>query len=156
MSPRLIVLVVIIFGLLIAGMFGFAYLKRAEAPVLINEPTTTATTTYGITRIEAKHFFIDGVHTIVGEILLPTPCDLLTATALVAESMPEQVTYNFSVINNSESCAQVVTAARFSIAATASAAASLTARFMGQPIELNLVEAAPGETPAEFELFIKG
>lgn len=157
MSHRLITLICSIFVLLVIGMFGFTYLKQAEAPV--TAPTaepTQVTDTYNVTRIEAKHFFRDGVHTIIGEISLPTPCDLLKTSARAAESMPEQVTFEFTVINNSESCIQTVTPARFKVAATASKAATLSATFMGKPVDLNLVEAEDGETPEDFELFIKG
>jgi hypothetical protein len=158
MSNRTIVLFVVIFALIVLGMFTFTYIYKQNAPETVIEPTVQATTTnsYGITRIDAKHFFIDGVHTIVGELSLPTPCDLLTTDALVAESYPEQVTFAFSVINTTEVCAQVVTTQRFKVEATASQAANLKATFMGVPVELNLVAADAGETPEEFELFIKG
>ncbi|MCA9362393.1 hypothetical protein KC906_03375, partial [Candidatus Kaiserbacteria bacterium] len=69
---------------------------------------------------------------------------------------PEQVVVDFSVINNAESCAQVVTAQRFMVDFQASSEASISARFMGRDIDLNLIPAAEGETPEEFELFIKG
>jgi hypothetical protein len=59
-------------------------------------------------------------------------------------------------LNTTEACAQVVTNQRFKIEARASKSANLKATFMGMPVELNLVEAGPGETPEEFELFIKG
>lgn len=159
MSTKAIVLSIVLFVIIVSGMFGFAYLKKAEiTPIETNQPPVATSTEnqYGITRIEATHFFIDGVHTIVGEISLPTPCDLLVTDALVAESMPEQVTFAFSIINNSEMCAQVVTTQRFKVSAQASSAASLSATFMGLPVELNLKEAAPGETPEDFEEFIKG
>ena len=54
-------------------------------------------------------------------------------------------------------CAQVMTTQRFMTQPiTASAEATVTATFMGRQIELNLIPAAEGETPEEFELFIKG
>jgi hypothetical protein len=87
---------------------------------------------------------------------MPTPFDLLKTDASVAESMPEQVTFNFSVLNTSDSCIETITTQRFKVSATASKAATLQARFMGAAVELNLVEALPGETPDEFELFQKG
>jgi len=161
MTNKTIVLFVIIFALIVGGMFMFTYIyKQQAAPIdpILPPDTTLATTTnkYGITRIEGKHFFINGVHTIVGEIAMPTPCDLLTTDAMIAESYPEQVTFNFSVINNTTDCAQIVTNQRFKIDANASKDALISARFMGQPVELNLVEASPNETPDSFELFIKG
>jgi hypothetical protein len=159
MDKRTITLVVILFLLVVAGMFTFAYLKRGEQ-IAVNVPQmpeVNESVAYPeITRIDAKHFFIDGVHTYVGEVMLPTPCDLLDVTSTVMESYPEQIQLDFTVINNSEICSQVVTAARFRVDATASELAVTTARFMGRDIELNLVPALPGETPEEFEIFIKG
>ena len=151
-------LFVAIFVLIVAGMFLFTYLQKKSLPEPVT-PTPAATSTqktYGITRIDGKHFFINGVHTIVGELALPTPCDLLTAEAVVAESYPEQVTFAFTVVNTTETCAQVVTNQRFKVSAQASKDANLQATFMGVPVALNLVEAEAGETPEEFELFIKG
>ncbi len=158
MDKRTVVLVVTLFALIVAGMFIFAYLKRQEvstpAPVIVVEEPVVPYA--DITRIDAKHYFVDGVHTFVGEIPFPTPCDLLEATSTVMESYPEQVRLDFTVINNAEMCAQVVTAQRFMVSATASEAATVTATFMGRPVELNLIPAAPGERPEDFELFIKG
>jgi len=148
-----------LFALIVAGMFIFAYLKKQEvsAPAPVASSTPTAVVPYAdITRIDAKHYFINGVHTFVGEIPFPTPCDLLESTAVVMESYPEQIRLDFTVINNAEMCAQVVTAQRFLVTATASEQATTTATFMGRPVELNLVPAAPGEKPEDFELFIKG
>jgi hypothetical protein len=159
MDKRTITLVVILFLLIVVGMFTFAFLKRGEqvSVVVPQAPEANEPVAYPeITRIDAKHFFIDGVHTYVGEIMLPTPCDLLDVTAIVMESYPEQINLDFTVINNAEVCSQVVTAARFRVDATASELAVTTATFMGRKVELNLVPALPGETPEEFELFIKG
>ncbi len=146
--------------LLVAGMFGYAYMKKKEitqppqdTPVAVT-PDNSAYA--GITRIDAKHFFINGTHTLVGEILMPTPCDLLNWTSSIAESMPEKVSVDFAVVNDSEMCAQVVTPQRFKVSFTASEKASITATFMGRPVELNLIPGEKGETPDSFELFIKG
>ena len=142
-------------------MFTFAFLKKSELNTtvtptddmeVVDEPNLYP----GITRIEAKHFYADGKHTFAGVVELPTPCDLLQAEAMVAESMPEQVTLDFTVINNSEACIQVISQQRFLVEATASENATVRARFMGRDVELNLIPALPGETPEEFELFIKG
>ncbi len=159
MNQRTIVIAVALFVLIVAGMFTFAFLKKNELveQETNNEEQVQEEVEYAsVTRITGKHYFIDGVHTIAGEIPMPTPCDLLEVDAMVMESMPEQVALNFSVINNAEFCAQVVTPQRFMVSATASEGATFSATFMGRPVELNLVPAAEGETPEDFELFIKG
>ena len=157
MNRRAIVLAIALFAVIVAGMFIFAFIGQDRE----NEGQTTDENEMdqryaNITRIDGKHFYIDGVHTIVGEVAMPTPCDLLESSARVAESMPEQITLEFSVVNNAEFCAQMITPQRFKVSASASEEASFSAVFEGRPIELNLVEAEEGETPEEFELFIKG
>src|SRR5690606_21725381 len=97
----------------------------------------------GITHINAKHFYENGVHTLVGEIPMPTPCDLLEADALVAESMPEQVTVDFMVVNNADFCAQVITPQRFKVSSSASEAAVFRATFAGREVTLNLLAPDP-------------
>ncbi len=145
--------------LIIAGMFVFAYLKKtelSEAPLQNTQIQEESSPYANITRIDAKHFFINGEHTIVGEILMPTSCDLLNWSTRIAESMPEQVTIDFTVVNHSDTCAQVVTAQRFKVSFTASEQAVIKATFEGRAIEVNLIPALTGESPDDFELFIKG
>ncbi len=138
-------------------MFIYTYLaKQQPAPATTEPVVETSAPAPLVSRIDAKHFYRDGVHTIVGEVMMPTPCDLLTYESQVAESMPEQVTFSFDVINNGGICAQVITPQRFMVSATASEAANLFATFAGTQIELNLVEAAPNETLEDFELYFKG
>ena len=159
MSQKSIILTVVLFALLIVGMFIYAHLKSSELEVV----TVTASQEEeapvlypDITRVDAKHFNIDGKHTFVGEIVFPSPCDFLETDAIVMESYPEQLILDFSVINNSHSCVEIQTAQRFKIDVVASENASFKARFMGRDIELNLIPAAEGEFPDDFEIFIKG
>jgi hypothetical protein len=160
MNQKAIVVAISLFLVIVIGMFAFAYLKKQEIKndvPLVSEQTPTGDVKFAsITRIDAKHYFINGVHTYAGEIPLPTPCDLLEANATVAESYPEQMRINFSVINTAEVCASVVTNQRFKVDIIASDKATVSATFMGRNVELNLTEALAGEKPEDFELFIKG
>jgi len=161
MSQKSITLIVILLFLIVAGMFIYANLKKAELQNTLLEAGVqddkTETSPYAdITQIDAKHYFVDGKHTLVGEINMPTPCDLLEADASVLESFPEQIKVAFLVINNSESCVETITPQRFKVEVIASEQATFSATFMGREVSLNLVPAAPGEVPEEFELFIKG
>lgn len=159
LNTRAVVLAVVLFSLIVVGMFMFAFIKQKEtsSPAVNTVETQEPDDRFAyITRIDGKHFFVDGVHTIVGEIPMPTPCDLLESNAIVAESYPEQITLDFSVINNADFCAEKITPQRFKVSATASEEASFKALFENRVVELNLIEAAPGESPEEFELFIKG
>lgn len=156
MRQREIVLVCGLLGAIVLGMFTYTYMAKTTPPAVSEPVITEPTPTPLVTRIDAKHFYRDGQHTIVGEVMMPTPCDLLTYESVVQESMPEQITFAFDVINNSEMCAQVVTPQRFMVSATGSEQANLSATFDGVAIELNLVEAAPNETLEDFELYFKG
>lgn len=153
-----VVIAIALFFFVIAAMFIAAFLLRGDGMTTEDTGSTENTEDRysAITRVDGKHFYIDGVHTVVGEIPMPTPCDLLESSARVAESMPEQVTLEFVVVNNAEFCAETITPQRFKVSASASESATFRAEFQGRPIELNLIEAAEGETPDEFELFIKG
>lgn len=160
MEHKGIIAAVLVLVLLLAGMFIFTYLAREN---IENEPSATYNPPQDdeipypeITRVDAKHFFIDGTHTLAGEILFPTPCDLLNWDTTIAESFPEQVTINFSVTNYADTCAQVVTPQRFKVDFAASENATIRARFEGRPIDLNLIPAGVDESPDDFELFIKG
>ena len=112
-----IVIGAVILGIIIIGMFAFAYIKKnelQEPQVIPATPQASGDARYpDITRIDAKHFFIDGVHTLVGEIPFPTPCDLLSWETRVQESMPETAIVDFNVVNHAETCAQVITMQRF-------------------------------------------
>ncbi len=156
MEKRTIILVVSLFILIVIGMFTYTYIKKNEmSQVPIVETPVVVEDSLGI-RIDAKHFFIDGVHTFVGEMTMPTPCDLLEVNSVVQESYPEQIRLDFTIINNSTSCEQVPTNQRFMVSAKASSEAKVSATYLGKSAELNLIPAGPNETPDEFEIYIKG
>lgn len=154
---RALIAAAVLFVLIVGSMFAFAHWQRSamvEPEPL--PPTSSDAESAETRRIDAKHFYDGATHTLVGEVLMPTPCDLLEAEAIVRESSPEQVTVTFTVINNAETCAQVVTPQRFRVDFAASEEASIDATWEGAPAILNLLEATAGETPEDFELFIKG
>lgn len=145
---------------LVGGMFTYTHLKKKE--LLQNQEIPTATSSVqenqyeDITRINAKHFYDGKTHTIVGDISLPTPCDLLNWNPRVQESMPETAIVDFTVVNHSNSCVQTVTQQQFRVSFDASKDATIKATFQGRPVELNLIPGAPNETPDDFEIFSKG
>jgi hypothetical protein len=146
MDRRTIVLTVFVFVLIIIGMFTFTGLMKKEAKV--DEVPQVI--------VEESLPYSNGLHTYVGELEMPTPCDLVEAKSTIRESLPEQVTLDFTVINNSQNCTQVITSQRFLVEAKASKEATTRAFFMGREVILNLIPALPGESPLDFELFIKG
>ena len=159
MSNKTIAFAVSVFILVVVSLFSISYLYKQKKVDNIEPQAPIAVIPvdrYNVKRIDGKHFFKNGTHTVVGEITLPTPCDLLKTEAIIAESYPEQVTFLFTVINTTDTCAMVATNQRFKVEARASSQANLKATFNGSAVELNLIEASADETPEEFELFIKG
>lgn len=158
MNQRAIIVAAVLFVIIVGGMFAYARFKSREMETAAPVPTMPQKDVLGdMTHIDAKHYFRGGTHTVAGEIILPTPCDLLESKAVVRESAPEQVAIELAVINNTKGvCAQVLTPQRFKVDFKASEAAVITATFKGRDVILNLVEAGPNEDPEDFELFIKG
>ncbi|HEU4677551.1 MAG TPA: hypothetical protein VFS75_02425 [Candidatus Paceibacterota bacterium] len=158
MEKRNTIIAIVLIVIVVAGMFLYARMKRAEINAPAPEPAATTTDVTpspyaGITRIDAKHFFDGTTHTVVGSMSMPTPCDLLNWSTHADGST---VTIDFTVINNAEMCAQTVTEARFKVAFDAPENATIKATLEGRPIDVNLIPAAPGETPDDYEIFIKG
>ncbi|MFM2374839.1 MAG: hypothetical protein RLZZ234_834 [Candidatus Parcubacteria bacterium] len=158
MNQRAIIVGTALFILITASMFGYAYMKRVElarAPIVVPE-LPVATTTDDV-RINAVHFFKDGAHVVVGDVMVPTPCDLLESGVIVAESMPEQVNIKLTTLNNADTCAQVLTLQRFRVDFTASEKATIQATLNGKSVILNLRDAEPGTDPLKLEdLYFKG
>ncbi len=147
-------------AILVAGMFLFAYLSRqqVEAPAPSETVATSTDPFEDITRINAKHFFTDppGIHTLAGELPMPTPCDLLTTNAVLLDN-GSRALVSFDVVNNAGGqCEQNVNPQRFKVGFQAPKDIKIEAVFKGRPVELNLIPAQDGERPQDFELFIKG
>ncbi len=161
MQRREILLIVALLIAIVGGMFTYAYIKRSAMSTpsnTVKETPVDPQTLMNVTRIDAKHYFTDppGVHTLAGELPMPTPCDLLNANAVLLDDGKRAVV-SFDVVNNSGGqCEQKVTAQRFKVGFKAAKDIKIEATFKGKPVELNLIPAAAGENPADFELFIKG
>lgn len=158
MENKHVLATILVLAIIIVGMFVFAYLKKNE----LQQPEQTQATQSenepyaNITRIDAKHFFTDPKHTLVGQILMPTPCDLLEWSTRVQESAPETVIVDFKVVNHTDTCAQVVTPQRFMVQFDAQKEAVIKATFEGRYVDLNLIPAQPGDVIDDSEVFIKG
>lgn len=103
--------------------------------------------------ITAKHQFVAGVHTVAGEVVVPTPCELLewqVATSTAAARI------DFSTTSSGEVCAQVITSQRFKVSFRGEQTDSISATLNGSPVNLNLIPVGEGENLDDFEIFIKG
>jgi hypothetical protein len=104
--------------------------------------------------ISALHEYKNNHHTIVGSLMLGTPCEKLTTEAVVRESSPEQVTLLFSTENTSDTCAQVITKVPFEIEFSASKGAKINAMLNSAPVKLDLSSANTDDI-TKFKLNIK-
>lgn len=156
MGKKNITISATILVLIVIGMFVFTYLKKQELqaePSHIRTIQKDDTTPYGsITHVDAKHFFENNVHTLVGEILMPTPCDLLEWNSRVLESNPEMVIIDFDVVNHTKTCTSTETPQHFSVSFSASEQAHIRARIMGREVTLNLISPAEGENVEDIKL----
>jgi len=147
--------------LIVVGMFVFTFIKKQEISNTdhtlppIAEEQRPSKYEY-ISEITAKHFYTDGTHTLIGEIDMPTPCDLLESEVLILESYPEQVIIDFHVVNHNDMCTQVITPQRFQERISVSENATFQARFEGEEVEFNLIPPIEGESLDDFELYIEG
>lgn len=159
-NQRALILGIVFFVLIVGGMFFYAYTKRTE---LANAPVEQLPTAQAPAveadpvRINAVHFFKEGTHTIVGDIMMPTPCDLLEATATASGAAPQQVSVVIHTVNHTQTCAQVLTLERFRVDFSASKDAHIEATLDGKKTILNLRDAEPGMKPETLkDLYFKG
>ncbi len=104
--------------------------------------------------ISALHEYKNNHHTIVGSLTFGTPCEKLTAEAVVRESSPEQVTLLFSTQTTADICAQVITKVPFEIEFNASKGAKINAMLNSAPVKLDLSSANTDDI-TKFKLNIK-
>ncbi|MBL1434402.1 hypothetical protein COB87_002460 [Candidatus Wolfebacteria bacterium] len=83
-----------------------------------------------------SHKYDDGVHTISGEITLPTPCHELNENIRIAESFPEQVFMDLFIIDTGGICIQVLDQRSFSIDVEVDEAASFSLTIDGESISV--------------------
>jgi hypothetical protein len=158
----------VIAAILVVALIGFAIISLQKSTLDTKPDAETASTTVWEntpadvvvtpkTVITAKHAWNGkDTHTIAGEVPLPTPCDVLDESVVVSPDKKQVVVQFVSSVKTGERCPSDITPARFKVTAKADKTASLTATLNGQPVTLNLIEAAPGENLDDFELYIKG
>ncbi len=154
MKKGIVISVVVALALILVGTWVYVKYVKNDSSDLSGE--VKGEETENIPDITAKHQWKNGKHIVAGEVNLPTPCYLLSTDSVVAESLPEQVTLQFTATTQGDMCAQVVTTERFKIEFDASQDATITATWNGKPAKLNLIPAGPNEDLLNFEIFLKG
>ncbi len=153
----------IIIGVVVIIAFAalaFLYMKKAAINELGTptwQETPVATDTPVAKRIvTAKHQFKNGTHIIAGEVEIPTPCHILTSSATASADKTKAFLELHTAQKAGETCAQVISSARFKVELVANKDAVWSATLNREEVILNLIEADPNEDLSKFELFIKG
>ena len=158
MNTRILLGVVIVLAFVAFGITLYYSLQNSEEIRNDTESTQETAPGYLPDVVSVLHQFKDGMHTIAGEVDVPTPCDLLQAEAVVEVREPREdmVTLQFTTLNDADTCAQVITAARFKETFSAGEKAEFTALWNGRPVRLNIVEVGPNDSIDDFDVYFKG
>ncbi len=141
------------------AFFGYLLLRPSDEVLVVDEPEITEPEDVsGVsTRLIAKHDFADGMHTVVGEFDLPTPCHLLTIEPHFIDGDESNVELQYALFfDDEEMCAQVITPQQYRVDFEAPEDAAISATVDGSPVVLNLVEVPEGEDIDTFEDYFKG
>lgn len=94
--------------------------------------------------IYVVHTYEDGLHRLEGELTVPTPCHEVDIETRIAESYPEQVMIDFTIVPPEEGrvCTQVLTDKRFTVEYRASEDAIINAALNGESVVLLIDDKA--------------
>ena len=126
-------IVVVIFLLFIGGKD-----EPRDSDIIIDNTNLTE-------KIKIAHVFADGMHTLTGEINLPTPCHTLQQEVFIAELYPEQVTIVFETNSEVDSCVQMITPEPFVVSFVASKEADFSITLNDKDIPFEVIEAQAPE-----------
>ena len=152
MNRRIIIMTAVLFGLIVFGMFVFAYLKAQErspdnAPSSDVSKPATGVDTPPMREINAYYKYEAGTHFLEGVMMMPTPCHELVLDAYVQESFPEQIILDFVPVTNAEFCAQTLTPVPYALEIDASEEALFHTHYAGRDVQLVLLPDS-AERPA--------
>jgi len=142
--------------ILIAGGFYYSYRSNTADKLEYESPIPEEEENETVQIIQTKHQYKNGTHTYVGEINLPTPCDVLNHEVVPAVGSTTSFSIAFTTSNTSDVCAQVITPRAFKVVFKAGESIQVSATLNGAPLRLNIFEVGQEEDLDTFEVFIKG
>lgn len=139
------------------GLFVYTLVSAPSEEEVVVTDTTNAPNNADIRRIDGKHQYIDGVHTIAGMASVETPCHSIVVEPFFPNGEADQnaVELRFTTVLEGTDCPAVPSDAPYKVTFTAPEQTSITATWGGAPAILNLVPVAPGESLDE-EFYFKG
>lgn len=146
-----IVAVVVTLILIATGLFVYTIVSAPAVDAPAPAPVAPQDTTERI--LTARHQYRDGIHTIVGEAEVPTPCHQLDTQAYLLEG-DSVAEVRFSPYLVDGVCPNSI-AAPFTISFTAPASTTIQATWGGVPVRLNLIPVPETETITG-DVYIKG
>lgn len=108
-----------------------------------------------VTKLNVKRQYKDGIHTIVGEIEVPTPCHSVSATALKGEGNTVFIDVA-SVKDGDEVCVEVISSETFIVSFEADQDVMVTGTVNGNPVDFNIFEVGENELLEDKTLYFKG
>ena len=138
-KPVKFVAIFVVIVLVTVGMFVFSS-KSTQDDLLMDSGNISDNPYFQtLDSIPVRRSFANGMHTMQGHVILPNPCYDFTHEVVNAESFPEQVIIDFTVIPRAEVCVQVLDEREFTVTFQASEQALITARINGEAITLSNV-----------------
>jgi hypothetical protein len=149
------ILVLVAVALIGGGFYYSSKVKKADNSTVKEEVVSEDGSDLAMT-INTKHQYKNGMHTLVGEMDMPTPCHLLESIATKDAVQPNKFAIAFTSTFKGEQCAQVVTPMRFKVSFEGPKDIELSATLDGKKVLFNLFEVKPEENIDTFEIYIKG
>jgi len=103
--------------------------------------------------VNVKHQFVEGIHTFVGVLELPTPCDKISSKVVKEQG---ETIIDLVYASTSEICAQVITEKEFTVTFAGEVNENIIARLNGELVNLNIYEIDSKQNIYEVKIFNKG
>lgn len=141
MNKKAIIIAVVLFALIVAGMFVASYILRQKAESVDVQPTIITEEVVAPLRINGVHTYIDGKHTVLAEVETNSTCSLVETKANVAKGTPDSAVIGIHIVTSTDTtCEYKPIMRRFLISFEAGKDAHITAQVDGKDAILNLVE----------------
>lgn len=111
MNTRIAIGIIVIAAIVLVGYFFWPNTEKKVEDIPSEDQTVEQTEVI----YNLSHEFDEGTHTISGTVSLPTPCHELRENIRIAESFPEQVSIDLSIVDTGGICIQVIAEHDFSI-----------------------------------------
>lgn len=151
-TQKLVWSIVGIVAILLIGAGFYFSSKTAEVTPVVgeNEEDAIAPVT-----LDVKHQYINGTHTILGVVDLPTPCHSLQASQTLNKDATV-ATIALQSTSTAEVCAQVISPKTFKTQFTGPINMDIVATFNGKSLNLNIFEVPANADIHTFEIYTKG